>query len=297
MEKPLVILSIIFLCILISGGAAAKKNFGQCCIEYCYSEDALRPQDMRMNTKTAYQLVKENGDIEIPKQCSPFKFWLLSRHGTRLPTPSHIPKLQKLLQYQSEIIANYANGKGPVVGGLCDADLKLLKEWHWNDNITEDVGDFLTVQGWNDLKGLGEFYKEQFPNLFQEYSSKYVFKHTDTQRTEASYKAFVDGLFGDGAHERIPAPLVPATDTLLRPYDYCGAWTKQKEEIDAMGSEVSKWKNSDLFLQMVEDVSTKAGYSDPLKAKTIDSMFEMCAFDVAWSIGTDSAWCSVSETH
>lgn len=42
------------------------------------------------------------------------------------------------------------------------------------------------------------------------------FQHTSTQRTEASFRAFVEGLFGDGAHEHIDVPQPSGdNDTLL----------------------------------------------------------------------------------
>lgn len=46
---------------------------------------------------------------------------------------------------------------------------------------------------------------------------KFLFRYTNTQRTEASYKAFVEGLFGENAyqHIQVPAPL-QNNDTLLR---------------------------------------------------------------------------------
>ena len=283
---------ILLLCANFLNGCPA---FPKCCVEYCYSEDTVRHQNYLMNTKTAYQLVKGQHPITPPSGCTPSKLWLLSRHGTRLPTAKSIKKMEKLPQIRTEILANYAHGNYPTEGPLCDADLKLLANWNWDANITEDLGDFLTVQGWNDLKGLAEFYKKQFPGMFGEYSpEKFHFRHSNTQRADASYKAFIDGLYGDNANERIPNPPVPERDTLLRPYDLCPAWAQQKEDLDDPSSEVSKFKASSLYRKVIEDVSTKAGYSSPLTVKTVESMFELCAFEVAWRIGGDSPWCTVS---
>lgn len=266
-----------------------------CCVDYCYAKDSQRPQNMRMNTKTAYQLIKDDDNITVPSGCTPSKFWLISRHGTRLPTPNHIPKMQKLTKFQSEILTNYANGNQPSVGALCEEDLELLQGWRWDNNITTDIGDYLTVQGWNDLKGMAEYYKGQYPSLVGEYGAdKFLFKHTNTQRTEASYKAFVDGLFGEGSHDRIPAPVVPAKETLLRPYDYCPAWTEQKEALDSPTTELSKFKSSPLYKKVVRDVAIKTGYpAGALSSKDVESMFEMCSFETAWNIGASSPWCSV----
>lgn len=45
---------------------------------------------------------------------------------------------------------------------------------------------------------------------------KFRFRHTHIQRTEASYKAFVAGLFGDEAWEHIQVPPKTETDLLLK---------------------------------------------------------------------------------
>lgn len=33
-----------------------------------------------------------------------------------------------------------------ATGALCDGDLELLKNWHWDRNITADKTEYLTVQ-------------------------------------------------------------------------------------------------------------------------------------------------------
>lgn len=186
MSSSLACLVLLGMCLAV---AVDAKSFGgratSCCSEYCYSTDNLRAQYLRFNTKTAYQLARGGGNANKPAGCTPSKFWLLSRHGTRLPSASKIEKLATLPTYQAEIIENYAKNRQPSVGALCDADLKLLRNWRWDANITSDKGEFLTVQGWNDLKGLAQHYKKQFPSLFVDYSAnKYFFRHTDTQRTQ-----------------------------------------------------------------------------------------------------------------
>lgn len=45
---------------------------------------------------------------------------------------------------------------------------------------------------------------------------KFRFRHTHTQRTEASYKAFVEGLFGEGASEHVQVAPKTSPDLLLK---------------------------------------------------------------------------------
>lgn len=63
-------------------------------------------------------------------------------------------------------------------------------------------------KGWNELKNIAKDDRNAFPHLMgNTYSpEKFLFAHTDYQRTEASYKALVEGLFGDGACNRIDPP-------------------------------------------------------------------------------------------
>lgn len=52
------------------------------------------------------------------------------------------------------------------------------------------------------MRDLAIVYKQAFPTLIENTYSpeKFLFRHTDFQRTEGSYKAFVEGLFGVGAY-------------------------------------------------------------------------------------------------
>lgn len=139
---------------------------------------------------------------------------MVSRHGTRLPGSKHIVKYSKVHEFRDEVISNFQNGRGR----LCPEDLELLTDWKWDTNITEKYDEYLVDQGWDDLKLLGKSLQTAFPTLLPTtYSAdEFFFQHTDTQRTEASYKAYVDGLFGENSHENITAPVIPLPDFLLR---------------------------------------------------------------------------------
>lgn len=118
------------------------------------------------------------------------------------------------VQIQSVAIANHKNGKGT----LCPEDLAFIEDWRVDTNITENVAEFLTLAGWNELENIATRYQRAFPSLLPKtYNrSKYLFQHSDTQRTEASFRAFADGLFGyNGYQQVIPEP-IPVRDLLLR---------------------------------------------------------------------------------
>lgn len=45
------------------------------------------------------------------------------------------------------MIDNYEKRRTkPDFGALCDEDIEILKNWHWNPNITGDYAEFLTAQ-------------------------------------------------------------------------------------------------------------------------------------------------------
>lgn len=101
---------------------------------------------------------------------------------------------------------------------MCEPDLKLLKNWHWDKNVTADFSEFLTFQGWDEIKFLAIRYQQAFPHIMESIydREKFLFRHTNTQRTEASFKAFVEGLFGPRAYEHVHVDPPAMNDTLLR---------------------------------------------------------------------------------
>lgn len=118
------------------------------------------------------------------------------------------------LQIQASAIKNYKNGKGT----LCPEDLELLTNWELDTNMTESIAEFLTLAGWNELQDIATRYQRAYPGLLPStYSSSlYIFRHSDTQRTLASFRAFADGLFGYNGHNQVVPEPIPQRDLLLR---------------------------------------------------------------------------------
>lgn len=106
----------------------------------------------------------------------------------------------------------------PDYGAMCEKDLNLLRGWQWNPNITNEYADFLTTEGWKELKFLAMRLQRSFPALMQpNYEQRnFYFQYTKYQRAEASFKAFAEGLFGEGVNEDIQVPQPTLNDTLLR---------------------------------------------------------------------------------
>lgn len=160
---------------------------------------------------------------------------MLQRHGTRLPNANQISKFANIPPVSEELlflkgferfqlstirfkllsaINNHRNGTGT----LCLEDLALLTDWQLNPNITVDYAEFLTLAGWNELQDIATRYQRVFSSLLPStYSrSKYLFQHSDTQRTQASFRGFADGLFGFNGHQQVTPEPIPSRDLLLR---------------------------------------------------------------------------------
>lgn len=160
--------------------------------------------------------------------------------------------------------------------------------------MTADYENYLTVQGWNDMKYMAIDYQRTFQSLIEPRYSKENFKFgfTDTQRTEASYKAFIEGLFGPNAEGIIDTRPETNHSILLRPYDFCPEFNKQEDIAKSNSSEYGKFMQGDTYKKMLEEISIRLGYKYTLSPKQVDTMWDMCRYDQAWYLQEDSAWCA-----
>ncbi|XP_058829522.1 multiple inositol polyphosphate phosphatase 1 [Topomyia yanbarensis] len=271
----------------------------RCCETYCYSQDSDRTQSKHFATKTAYEVIRApiSSREHIVPNCIPSKLWQLSRHGTRLPGKESIQFMsQALNNLRDSILDNYdVRRTAPDVGRMCADDLELLRNWRWDSNITVDYGSFLTLQGWNDLKFLAKREQDRYYEVMSGQYTKehYLFRYTDSQRTEASYKAFVEGLFGDNAYSNIDVQPAPKDDTLLKPYDFCPAYDANKNKNKQSNSEWSKFLVSRLYLETLADISTRLGFRYNLSTEQVEAMWDACRYEQAWHLQQLSPWCSV----
>jgi multiple inositol-polyphosphate phosphatase / 2,3-bisphosphoglycerate 3-phosphatase len=169
-----------------------------------------------------------------------------------------------------------------------------LKKWRFDNNLTASYANDLTVQGWNDLKYMAIDYQRTFQDLIESRYSreKFRFGFTDTQRTEASYKAFVEGLFGPGAEGTINARPENNNSILLRPYELCPEFEKQEDRAKDKDSEYYKFQQTNVYKKAKEEISIRLGYKYTLNDKQIDTIWDMCRFDQAWYLQDESPWCA-----
>ncbi|XP_053687588.1 multiple inositol polyphosphate phosphatase 1-like [Sabethes cyaneus] len=283
---------VIIACTLLSVVKALSNSGNQ---TNCYNDE--RSHRSHYASKTAYEVMRPHfGNRELSHRgCKPQKIWLLSRHGTRLPGKKDIRVMSSELSgLRDSILENIELSKVDS-HTICPSYLKRLETWQWNSSITLDRESYLTEQGWNDLKSLAKRMKKRFPKIFSKRYSQanYLFRHTNTQRTEASFKAFIEGLFGPDADGSIKAECEPNEDTLLKPYDSCPAYQHNENRIKKTDSELNRFLRSRVYLQTVSDISTQLGFASNLSSSQIEAMWDACRYEQAWQPRQSSPWCGV----
>lgn len=149
----------------------------------------------------------------------------------------------------NNIIAARVAGRGQAV---CQQDFNLMSAWRFDPNITVAVEQFLTVAGWNEILGISQRYRNAFPTLFPSVYNRnwYTFRHTDRQRTQASARAFADGLFGHNGYQQVFVEPVLDPDRLLRPHDGCPLYDAASDNTVQRGL----WQNGLEFQTMLNQV-------------------------------------------
>lgn len=277
----LLIISSLFL--LTNGGVSMHNNY------YCYSKDPIRPQNGMFSTKTAYETNRGRNIDATVSSCTPSKFWLVNRHGTRLPSLSDLTKIfahnERLHQ---AILRNYESGRT----SLCASDYELIRDWKFDPNITFANEQFLTVSGWNELLGIAQRYQSAFPSLLPTtYSrSDYFFRSTATQRTIGTLRAFADGLFGYNGYQQVEFADIDEPDVLLRPYNFCPLYS----DIPDIRREQNEFVEGPEYQEMITQVSRKLGFhgSHILTAEEVETLTIICRFEQIWDTNSTSPLCA-----
>lgn len=256
---------------------------------YCYSTDPIRPQVELFSIISTYETHRGNVVATNASSCTPAKFWLISRHGTRLPTRSDITNmLEHNERLHSEILRNYDAGRS----SLCAADIELIRNWRFDPNITVEREQLLTVTGWNEFQNLAQRYQVAFPTLLPSTytQSHYLFRTVQTQRALGSMRAFADGLFGYNAFENVRFEDVPDIDLLLLPHDNCPLFN----EITAVSSEQLAFAEGPEYQEMLSQVSTKLGFhgAQHLRPVEVSTLVNLCRFEQIWNINGTSPMCA-----
>lgn len=256
---------------------------------YCYSRDPIRPQVEIFGSLSAYETHRGQMIDTTASSCTPSKFWMLGRHGARLPSASELTSiLNHGVTVHKDILSNFDAGKA----SLCASDIEMLRSWRFDPNITMEVEQHLTLSGWNEMQGIAQRFQKAFPALFpSNYSARdYFFRSTSTQRAVAGLRAFTDGLFGFNGHEQVHFEPISDPDFLLRSYYNCPLF----DDVISVNTESDAFQEGPEYQQMLTQVSAKLGFhgSQQLRGTEVFALANICRFEQIWHLDVLSPICA-----
>lgn len=269
--------------ILTEGGVSVHNPF------YCHSQDPIKPQIGMFAIHSPYETIRGQSIDRNASTCNPSKFWMLSRHGTRLPNANELTNiLEHNERLHREILSNYEQGRT----SLCASDIDLLKNWRFDPNITFENVQHLTSAGWNEFEGLAQRYQAAFPSILPStYSpNDYFFRTTGAHRTARSLHAFSDGLFGVDGHEQVQFEDVPEQDHVLSPYVNCPLY----QQIIAIRQEQNGFREGPEYAEMSSQISAKLGFhgSHALRNSEVEMLFLICKYEQIFDLNSTSPFCA-----
>ncbi|XP_069949145.1 multiple inositol polyphosphate phosphatase 1-like isoform X2 [Cherax quadricarinatus] len=271
------------LVVVLIAATLPYRTLGQRAETYCFTDDP--DPYIKFGTKTAYTLA--NGEFThedlVPAGCEARQAWHLVRHGTRYPSEDDIAVFLVLLPtLQDAILLAHQDGQGE----LCEGDLKLLADWSLGD-LNVSWANVLTSQGHLELEGLATRYKEAIPLLLDQpfTNESFKFRHTATQRTEASARSYAQGLFGSDVY--MPSPIDP--DPLLKFYKVCNDYVTEVADNPEATIESQLYQEGEKMATVVDNVSLRLGI--PLGFEEIEVLYDACRYYKAWDPTAAAAWC------
>lgn len=195
---------------------------------------------------------------------------------------------------QSGITTQHNNIRAAFNAGrstLCTEDFALIDTWRFDPNITLEKENWLHVSGWNEVKGVAQRFQRAFPTLLPTTYNRnwYRFRNTDRQRTQASIRAFTDGLFGHNGYQQVFVDPFTVPDRLLRPHDDCPLYTA----VSSNQVERDAWQTGNEFVTMLNQVNNKFGLegNQRLTARQCRTIWEICNFEQLWDLIRPAPFC------
>ncbi|XP_050732117.1 multiple inositol polyphosphate phosphatase 1-like isoform X2 [Eriocheir sinensis] len=223
-------------------------------------------------------------------RCVAAQAWHLIRHGTRYASAGVIAAfVSELPVLQAEVVKAHRLGQGR----LCAGDLSLLTRWSL-EGLNTSWSSMLAPEGELELHGLATRYQAALPSLLDQNFSNdsFKFRHTATQRTEASARAYAKGLFSDDS-AYLPLPLDP--DPLLKFYDVCDKYLVEVEDNPAATREGRLFWAGRRVTRVLNRVSRRLGR--PCSRDEVELLYDACRHYQAWQPARPSPWCVAFTPH
>ncbi|KAJ6643214.1 Multiple inositol polyphosphate phosphatase 1 [Pseudolycoriella hygida] len=292
--KLIVLFGVLVLAIVANAGVSMNNPF------FCYTTDPIRSMTNMHSTSTSYEAIRRFNFTTVNpyiSTCTPSRFWYLGRYGGRYP---HAALMQQMIDFdessiQEDIENNYNAGRTT----LCRPDFEAIRDWTRGSDFNLANASLATPAGVEAMENIAGRFQRVFPDLLTStYSAdRFLFRHTESERTNTSIRAFATGLFGAGA-QNVVYEEVPEVDWFLRPFDFCPEFTREVENWD---DQREAFRQGPEVEEMVEEVNRKLGFQgrNTLDFDTIYIMWEWCRFETASTFefsdsetGEDSTWCA-----
>ncbi|KAJ8722584.1 hypothetical protein PYW07_003764 [Mythimna separata] len=241
-----------------------------------------------LGSRTPYRFIANKNDTRIKyPNCKDSKIYMVTRHGTRLPSRKDIAAVPQLVKLKYEILLQHEQGKGQ----LTDEQLNSFKDWKTSFNTEEE--SYLTLEGRDEMILLAERMQKRFPNAIkQRYSNKtFLFRYTATQRAQQSARYFTNGLFEKKETQDIIFAPATKVDPVLRFYKHCDRWLTQVKRNPETYKETKLFSNSHDMNKTLESISHKLGLNRVLEFDTVNLMYKYCGYETSWDKHHISPWC------
>ncbi len=198
---------------------------------------------------------------------------------------------------QADIVSNYEAGRT----ALCRQDFEAIRDWTRQANFTIENANLASEAGVFVMNAIARRYQETFPQLLTETYSpdRFLFRHTWSERTNTSIRAFASGLFGESGAQNVIYEDVPDNDWFLRPFDFCPDFDEEVEGWNP--SQRLAFRDGPEFVEMLEEINRKLGFrgSNQLSLGTVLQVWNWCTFETSSTFefsnsetGGDSPWCA-----
>lgn len=179
-------------------------------------------------------------------------------------------------------------------------DFDAIRTWTRPPYFNIGFASLTTPAGILAVQDIARRYQVQFPDILNgTYSrDRFLFRHTWTERTTSSIRAFATGLFGVEDAQNVVYEDVPAVDWFMRPFDFCPLFDQEHGWVSA---ERQAFLEGPEIQEMLEQVSDKLGFvgSNQLSFTQIFTIWDWCRFETAYTfefsnspVGGNSTWCA-----
>lgn len=182
---------------------------------------------------------------------------------------------------------------------MCRDDFEAIRNWTRGANFSEPAG-LSTQAGVIAMENIARRFQQHFPDILtQTYNfDRFLFRHTNSEHTNTSTRAFARGLFGEAGSQNVIYEDIPEVDFLLRPNNFCPLYD---EAISGWNIVRMGYEDGPEIQELVEQINRRLGFrsSNQLSFQTIIRMWQWCVYETSSTFelsaserGETISWCA-----